>query len=239
MNTPSELFDFYGAYMNMYEAADKTQPKPTVLPRSRETNIGDQTTKGWKDRSMAELDWDGKQTERPTNREAQATRLRQVVGTQRRQDIESGIRKEDVDYVLDYLIDEGYTDSYESALVIVEAMSDEWFEDLIDEATKTVMSVSSPEGKQRRLNTTRASSPARNLDNTDRHNAYRDANSQRQGREASSFTPNAEKNARTRNQEQISRGRQGYTDRRAMFVTRGIQKKYGIPDSALDPKERT
>jgi hypothetical protein len=132
MNTPSELFDFYGAYVNMYEATDKTKPKPTVLSRSRETNIGDQTTKGWNDRSMAELDWHEKQTERPTN----SARLRKIIGTQRRQDKESGLRKEDVRYVLDYLIDEGFTDSYEGAIEIVEYMSDEWFEGIIDERTR-------------------------------------------------------------------------------------------------------
>jgi hypothetical protein len=135
MNTPSELFDFYGAYINMYEATDRTKPKPTVLSRSRETNIGDQTTKGWNDRSMAELDWDEKQTKRPTNREAQKKRLEQAIGTQRRQDKESGLRNS-FEYVLDYLIDEGYTDSYEGAEAILETMSDEWFEDLIDERTR-------------------------------------------------------------------------------------------------------
>jgi hypothetical protein len=136
MNTPSELFDFYETYLNMYEEADKKKPKPTVLPRSRETDIGDQTTKGWNDRSMAELDWDEKQIKRPTNSAAQASRLRKIVGTQRRQDIESGVRNEDVEYVLDYLIDEGFTDSYESAIEIVEAMSDEWLECIIDERTR-------------------------------------------------------------------------------------------------------
>jgi hypothetical protein len=37
-----------------------------------------------------------------------------------------------VDYVLDYLIDEGFTDSYESAIAIVESMSDEWLEGIIE-----------------------------------------------------------------------------------------------------------
>lgn len=136
MNTPSELFDFYEAYINMYEAADRNKPRPTVLPRSRETNIGDQIQKGWNDPSMAELDWDRTPIERPTNREAQKRRLKHVIGTQRRQDKESGLRKEEFDYVLDYLIGEGYTTSYESAIAIVESMSDEWLEEIIDERTR-------------------------------------------------------------------------------------------------------
>jgi hypothetical protein len=47
---------------------------------------------------------------------------------------ERGKLKDSVEYVLDYLIDEGFTDSYDSALVILETMSDEWFEDLIESA---------------------------------------------------------------------------------------------------------
>jgi hypothetical protein len=47
---------------------------------------------------------------------------------------ERGKLENSVEYVLDYLVDEGYTDSYESALVIVESMSEEWFEDLIESA---------------------------------------------------------------------------------------------------------
>jgi hypothetical protein len=136
MNTPSELFDFYETYLNIYEEADKKKPKPTVLPRSRETDIGDQTQKGWNDPAGPERDWDREPTNRPTNRAAQASRLRKIVGTQRRQDIESGVRKEDVEYVLDYLIDEGFTDSYEGAEAILETMSDEWLEGIIDERTR-------------------------------------------------------------------------------------------------------
>jgi hypothetical protein len=184
-----ELADLYDSYEKIYEATDRTKPKPTVLPRSRETNIGDQTVKGWNDPSMAELDWDRNPTVRPSNRKAQAIRLRQVIGTQRRQDKEAGLRTEartdisyareairnarenlkkypqghrgddfshehklakgafknlvnqergklenSVEYVLDYLIDEGFTDSYDSALVILETMSEQWLVDLIESA---------------------------------------------------------------------------------------------------------
>jgi hypothetical protein len=48
----------------------------------------------------------------------------------------NGIRRfqrEELEFILDYLIDEGYTDSYESALALVETMSDEWLECIIEE----------------------------------------------------------------------------------------------------------
>ena len=37
------------------------------------------------------------------------------------------------EYVLEYLIQEGYADSYESADVILELMSDEWFEQILND----------------------------------------------------------------------------------------------------------
>jgi predicted RNA binding protein with dsRBD fold (UPF0201 family) len=43
-------------------------------------------------------------------------------------------QRDDAEYVLDYLIDEGFTDSYDSALVILETMSEEWLVDLIESA---------------------------------------------------------------------------------------------------------
>lgn len=42
--------------------------------------------------------------------------------------------KEDLEYILDYLISEGYADTYDCAISILESMSDEWREDIIDEA---------------------------------------------------------------------------------------------------------
>ncbi len=37
-----------------------------------------------------------------------------------------GVKKEDLEYILDYLITEGYTDTINSAIHIAENMSDEW-----------------------------------------------------------------------------------------------------------------
>ena len=66
------------------------------------------------------------------------------------------------DLVLDHLLDEGYCDDVESAEVVMANMSEEWLDEILDEA-KVVMSVKSPEGKERRLNTTKASSRAVDL----------------------------------------------------------------------------
>lgn len=62
-----------------------------------------------------------------------------MVGTQRREDEEMGLRPKlnsSVEYVLDYLINEGYTDSYDSATYILEAMSDEWLDEILIERTR-------------------------------------------------------------------------------------------------------
>lgn len=46
-----------------------------------------------------------------------------------------GSQAESYELVLDYLIDEGYADTFEAAKVILDNMSDEWLEDILDEAT--------------------------------------------------------------------------------------------------------
>lgn len=43
------------------------------------------------------------------------------------------LRREELEFVLDYLFENGYADNYESAAVIAESMSDEWFEDILCE----------------------------------------------------------------------------------------------------------
>lgn len=61
-------------------------PKPTKLPRSREVNIG--THDDWKDKPSTE--WG----ERPTAGKKLKSRASAVVGTQKRQDVETGVREE-------------------------------------------------------------------------------------------------------------------------------------------------
>ena len=54
------------------------------------------------------------------------------------------------DVVLGHLIDEGYADNEESALQIMTNMSEEWREDILDEARQhPIMSVKSPSGEER------------------------------------------------------------------------------------------
>ena len=59
-------------------------PKPTTLPRSREANVGKHDD--WKDKPSTE--WD----DRPKKGKKLKSRASAVVGTQRRQDIETGVR---------------------------------------------------------------------------------------------------------------------------------------------------
>ena len=62
--------------------------------------------------------------------------------------------------VLEYLVAEGYADTNESALVIMANMSEEWREEILDEANE-IMSITSPEGKNRKVNITYPSPRAR------------------------------------------------------------------------------
>ncbi len=57
------------------------------------------------------------------------------------QDKETGMRE----HVLDYLVNEGYVDSYESAECVLEAMSDEWLESIVEaKKAKIMVDVKSP-----------------------------------------------------------------------------------------------
>ena len=97
--------------------------RPTKLPRSREADIGHDD---WKNKPSE--DWD-----RPEAAKKLRRRLQAVVGTRRREDEESGIREE----VLDYLISENYASSYESAAEIYENMSDSWFYEAVQATRAT------------------------------------------------------------------------------------------------------
>ena len=147
------------------------------------------------------------------------------------------------DLVLEYLLDEGLCESVENAEIMMAHMSEGWVDSIIDEAAKTVMSVTSPTGKQRRLNTTRATGPARNLTYGDRTDAFRELGAQEANREGRSFTPKAETNARKRSEaigahnRSVAGKQPNYYDKRWGLMTgRWLQRKYGIPDSALDKK---
>jgi len=70
-------------------AADTSKPqspKPTALPKSREANVGKHDD--WKDKPSTE--WG----DRPTAGKKLKSRASAVVGTQKRQDVETGVREE-------------------------------------------------------------------------------------------------------------------------------------------------
>jgi|688.fasta_scaffold187358_4 hypothetical protein len=77
------------------------------------------------------------------------------------------------DLVLEYLLDEGLCESVENAEIMMAHMSEGWVDAIVEEK-KVVMSVTSPTGKNRQLNTTRATSPAKNLSGQDRLAAAKD-----------------------------------------------------------------
>jgi hypothetical protein len=54
------------------------------------------------------------------------------------------------DIVSEYLVSEGFCDSYEDADVIMVNMSEEWRESIMEEAA--ILSITSPEGKKRKVN---------------------------------------------------------------------------------------
>jgi hypothetical protein len=53
------------------------------------------------------------------------------------------------DLILSHLLDEGFADTEEAATVIMANMSEEWREEILDEAVE-IMSVTSPDGKKRK-----------------------------------------------------------------------------------------
>lgn len=156
MNTPSELFDFYETYLNIYEdyksltgkrlrrvmqkAADlegvssRFQYDPDLRAMAKKGGATAEdintTSKRYSDRSgniITAVSGHNPQTvqarERQNRRTINVRPIRPALNAS-------------VEYVLDYLIDEGFTDSYESAIAIVESMSDEWLEGIIDERTR-------------------------------------------------------------------------------------------------------
>lgn len=101
-------------------------PKPTRLPRSREKYIGGDD---WSDPHPETRDWG----DDPPQINRLKKRMRNVIETQRRQDKEVGYRKEEFEYILSYLLDNGFAADEESAENIMEAMSEKWIQSILDE----------------------------------------------------------------------------------------------------------
>lgn len=127
-------FLYFEGYADSYESAEylfeqlsdeecvelcERATRPTRLPKSRERDIGHDD---WKDSDPDSKDWG----ERPEGAKKLRRRLTATVGTQRRQDIETGVRKEAHSFIAQYLHDEGYANTIESAELMVENISDEW-----------------------------------------------------------------------------------------------------------------
>jgi hypothetical protein len=113
------------------EAAVKTKgPRRTNLPLSRERNIGHK--QDW-EYDETNLDWG----ERHPEGQRLKSRAMTVVGTQRRQDKEAKLKEE----VVDYLVSEGYAKDETSALGILEVMSDEWLESIVEAKVDSGLSI--------------------------------------------------------------------------------------------------
>jgi hypothetical protein len=128
-----ELSNLYDSYVAIYEM------KSTRISKSREAYINPDQSKDWKHNK--ELNWGETHPKVPSHKEAMVKRLKFAIGTQRRQDKETGMRE----HVLDYLVNEGYVDSYESAECVLEAMSDEWLESIVEaKKAKIMVDVNNP-----------------------------------------------------------------------------------------------
>jgi hypothetical protein len=133
-------FLYFEGYADSYESAEhlveqlteeeyfelcERATRPTRLPKSRERDIGHDD---WKDPDPDSRDWG----ERPEGAKKLRRRLTATVGTQRRQDIETGVRKEAHSFIAQYLHDEGYADTIESAELMVESISEQWVEEILE-----------------------------------------------------------------------------------------------------------
>jgi hypothetical protein len=97
----------------------------------------------------------------------------------------SGIREEvDLyDIISEYLVSEGFCESYEDADVIMANMSEEWRESILDEAKGTILSVTSPKGERRRARfdpIDRFVTPYRNLEKSQLKSATQQAKNERE-----------------------------------------------------------
>ena len=137
MNTPSELFDFYGAYLNIYEV-----PFEITGPHSYKTGDG-RPEDDSKIKNTPTVVGSYKGDDSATRKKARnkADKLNQEYGAsvyrvnRTNEPRKRGTSVEDsFEYVLNYLIDEGFTDSYEGAEAFLETMSDKWLKEIIEGA---------------------------------------------------------------------------------------------------------
>lgn len=109
------------------KAKNKGSVRSTVLPKSRERDIGRHDD--WKDPHPDTQDFG---QDSPAKQKLKR-RMIAVIGTRRREDKEAGLRKEDSDLILSHLLDNGYASDEHSAKNIMEAMSEQWIHFILDE----------------------------------------------------------------------------------------------------------
>ena len=109
------------------KAKNKGSVRSTVLPKSRERDIGRHDD--WKDPHPDTQDFG---QDSPAKQKLKR-RMIAVIGTRRREDKEAGLRKEDSEFILSYLLDNGYASDEHSAKNIMEAMSEQWIHFILDE----------------------------------------------------------------------------------------------------------
>lgn len=110
-----------------FKAKNKGSVRSTVLPKSRERDIGRHDD--WKDPHPDTQDFG---QDSPAKQKLKR-RMIAVIGTRRREDKEAGLRKEDSEFILSYLLDNGYASDEHSAKNIMEAMSEQWIHFILDE----------------------------------------------------------------------------------------------------------
>jgi hypothetical protein len=109
------------------EESKKGSVKTTFLPKSRERDIGRHDD--WKDPHPDTKNWG---QDSPAKQKLKR-RMTAVIGTRRREDRESGLRKEEMDLILSYLLDNGFAKNEQAAENIMEAMSEQWIQYILDE----------------------------------------------------------------------------------------------------------
>jgi hypothetical protein len=104
-------------------AQDKKKSLPNVLPHMRKTpaqqRTGERNTniRG----ALSDTRWGTRAANYDWRQQKRAERSKRL-----------GLNKEDIEYILDYLVYEGYANSYDTACNICEHMSDDWILNILD-----------------------------------------------------------------------------------------------------------
>ena len=121
--------DLIEAYLSVYEESDVAERTKKAVEHQRKGTHGD-------DHEME------KESKESTKAVKKATKYKGPKVTPS--------LPESYDVVLEYLMNEGYADTEENAITIMANMSEEWIDEILDEAADNViMTVKSPSGQER------------------------------------------------------------------------------------------